>query len=57
MECCKCGRGIEHGLAFVPIDPPGTSGRRWICEECSTPEQWNGAPRSAEEAIEQIANQ
>lgn len=35
IRCCQCRCGpVESGRLFTPIDPKGTTGRRWICEEC-----------------------
>ena len=39
MKCYKCGNSIESGRSFRPVDPPGTKGRRWICNVCQRIEQ------------------
>ena len=32
-RCYKCNRGMEDDVQVMrPIDPPGTEGRRWACE-------------------------
>ena len=33
MKCYRCGKSIETGRTFRPIDPPGKN-RRWICNVC-----------------------
>lgn len=41
MECYKCGTKdcISKGLSMFPVDPKGTEGRRWACENCIKPSQ------------------
>ena len=39
MKCYKCGSSIETGRSFRPVDPPGTKGRRWICNVCQGTKQ------------------
>lgn len=35
MKCYKCGKGMDDGVeAMLPIDPKGTTDRRWACIEC-----------------------
>lgn len=36
MKCYKCEAGIETGKSFIPIEPPGTPKRKWICTKCAT---------------------
>lgn len=36
LECYKCGVSIESGRSFIPIEPPGTPNRKWVCEKCAS---------------------
>jgi len=34
VRCYKCNRDLPDGVKVMrPIDPPGTDGRRWACED------------------------
>ena len=45
FKCYKCGKSIETGRSFRPVDPPGTKDRRWICNVCQ------GIPRETVESV------
>ena len=46
IECCRCGKDIwECGSALHAIDPPGTKGRRFVCESCITDEELAKVPK------------
>lgn len=55
VRCIKCGRGMSQCDGFIPIDPPGTSNRRWVCTDCAAPEQMHTIPKGVRELSNIVA--
>lgn len=39
MKCYYCGKGMESGRDFIPIEPAGTKNRKWSCVDCAKPHE------------------
>lgn len=44
MKCYKCEDSVDSGKIFIPVDPRGTKGRRWVCLDCASQEEKDTTP-------------